>query len=216
MSYEAITKENNKILLSTAASSSSAKLTDFIKVYDKAIPNDLCDKLVNHLEQFGHKSYQDNDYLRRTESTFLPEHNPEIFSELLNHLKSVYQRYKDDLGSVSINLWKVAKLEFPVLVSYHPNPEKKESFHDHADSWHFESCSRQVSIIYYLSDVEEGGSTTFTNLDISVKPVKGRALFFPSTFMFQHRAEPPVSGTKYACICWLHFDGNTVYRSMQF
>ena len=219
MSYEGTPVETNLSSSSSSshsASSSSAKLVDYIKIYDNAIPNELCDKLVKHLDETGSKHYVDQDYLRRIESSFYPSSNTGVFTELLNNLKSMYNQYKEDLGPIRNNLYQANKLEYPVLVAYKPNPEKKELFHDHADAWHFDSCSRQISVIYYLSEVEEGGHTTFTHLDLSIKPVKGRALFFPSNFMYKHRAEPPIIGTKYICVCWLHFDGNTVYGTMKF
>eukprot|EP00957_Ditylum_brightwellii_P208139 15356017-Ditylum_brightwellii.AAC.1 len=39
---------------------------------------------------------------------------------------------------------------------------------------------RIMTFFLYLSDVEEGGETAFTELGLAVKPKKGRALVWPS------------------------------------
>jgi len=61
--------------------------------------------------------------------------------------------------------------------------------------------------------VEEGGETAFPRLDISVKPKKGRALLWPSTFNHNpesqdarthHAAKAVVKGKKYAANAWIH------------
>lgn len=43
------------------------------------------------------------------------------------------------------------------------------------------SGNRLATIIVYLNDVKSGGATCFKDLDLQIKPVKGKALlFFPS------------------------------------
>ena len=39
-------------------------------------------------------------------------------------------------------------------------------------------CHRFFTILLYLNDVEEGGETYFPNLDIKVKPKKGKLVYF--------------------------------------
>lgn len=75
-------------------------------------------------------------------------------------------------------------------------------------------CGVRVwTVFLYLSDVEEGGFTSFPRLGISVKPKKGRAVIWPSTLSedpeamdirTMHAAEPVVRGVKYAANLWLH------------
>jgi len=65
----------------------------------------------------------------------------------------------------------------------------------------------------YLSDVEEGGETRFTKLNISVAPKKGSAIFWPSVksddpYMTEeltyHEACTVKRGVKYSANFWLH------------
>ena len=64
-----------------------------------------------------------------------------------------------------------------------------------------------------FTDVEEGGETAFPNLNLSVKPKKGRGLLWPSTLnanpelqdpRTMHEARPVLKGTKYAANSWIH------------
>ncbi len=70
-----------------------------------------------------------------------------------------------------------------------------------------------MTFFLYLSDVTEGGETSFPNLGISVKPKKGKALLWPSTLdsdlekqdpRTSHEARPVISGIKYAANAWIH------------
>ena len=72
---------------------------------------------------------------------------------------------------------------------------------------------RILTFFIYFSDVEEGGETSFPNLDIEVKPKKGRAVLWPSVFdndltqrddRTHHQAKPVIKGRKLAANAWIH------------
>ena len=65
----------------------------------------------------------------------------------------------------------------------------------------------------YLSDVEAGGETRFTKLNISVTPRKGLAILWPSVHsddpwrtedLTYHEARTVHKGEKYAANFWIH------------
>jgi prolyl 4-hydroxylase len=79
------------------------------------------------------------------------------------------------------------------------------------------SGARILTFFLYLSDVEEGGGTQFTNLGnppgLTVLPKKGKALLWPSVksdyplewdTRTHHAALPVLKGLKYACNAWIH------------
>lgn len=75
---------------------------------------------------------------------------------------------------------------------------------------------RVATIIMYLSDVEEGGGTSFPNIGLQVQPKKGSAVFFANTDAFRapdqqtlHAGEPVGRGVKYIATKWLR---EGVYR----
>ena len=69
---------------------------------------------------------------------------------------------------------------------------------------------RVGTFVLYLSDVEEGGSTSFPKLEIEVRPHRGMAVFFanietngqPDTLTY-HAAEPVIRGVKWVATKWL-------------
>ena len=69
---------------------------------------------------------------------------------------------------------------------------------------------RLATIIMYLSDVEQGGCTTFPKLGLQVAPKKGNALFFANASatgqpddMTLHGGDPVLRGVKYVATKWL-------------
>lgn len=71
---------------------------------------------------------------------------------------------------------------------------------------------RIVTVLLYLSEVSEGGSTAFPKLDLMVEPKSGRAVIFNNveeTLLYPHPASlhagsPVLKGEKWACNIWFH------------
>jgi predicted 2-oxoglutarate/Fe(II)-dependent dioxygenase YbiX len=73
--------------------------------------------------------------------------------------------------------------------------------------WHFDNsgpsvATRQFIALWYLNEVEEGGSTDFAYFD-SVKPETGKLVFFPAGWTHQHRGAPVIKGEKFVITAWL-------------
>ena len=63
-----------------------------------------------------------------------------------------------------------------------------------------ESHMRTFSVVTYLNDDFLGGMTEFA--DKARKPAVGSSLFFPSNWVFHHRAQPVIQGVKYVIVNW--------------
>ena len=64
---------------------------------------------------------------------------------------------------------------------------------------------RTVSFLIYInSDEYEGGETDFRYLDLKVKPLTPKIIFFPSSFIYNHAALPVTKGTKYVIVGWMN------------
>lgn len=72
---------------------------------------------------------------------------------------------------------------------------------------------RILTVFLYLNDVEEGGGTHFSSLNITVQPKSGRALVWPSVLNDDpsemdprtfHQALPVTRGVKYGANAWIH------------
>lgn len=69
---------------------------------------------------------------------------------------------------------------------------------------------RVATIVMYLSEVEQGGATSFPNIGLQVQPKKGSAVFFANTDVYGnpdqqtlHAGEPVVAGRKMIATKWL-------------
>ena len=69
---------------------------------------------------------------------------------------------------------------------------------------------RMVTCLLYLSDVEDGGGTSFPNLEMEVRAKKGRMVLFHNCYGGRnlrhpdclHGGLPVVKGEKWACNFW--------------
>jgi hypothetical protein len=76
--------------------------------------------------------------------------------------------------------------------------------------WHFDALGpgaweRQLAMVIYLNSVEEGGETRFHRQNLSVKPVAGDAVFFPTFWTHMHCGESPRSEDKYVISSFVSF-----------
>ncbi|GAA0856443.1 2OG-Fe(II) oxygenase [Aliiglaciecola litoralis] len=77
---------------------------------------------------------------------------------------------------------------------------------------HNDALHRILLFMYYLNDVEEGGTTDFYYQDKSVQPKKGRMVIAPAYFTHTHRGSVPVSNDKYILTSWVLFNpANQIY-----
>eukprot|EP00924_Labyrinthula_sp_SR-Ha-C_P011985 maker-scaffold_26-snap-gene-1.2-mRNA-1 protein AED:0.00 eAED:0.00 QI:142/1/1/1/1/1/2/115/368 len=101
------------------------------------------------------------------------------------------------------------------LLRYELGQEYKRHHDAGYDSMKQACGPRVLTFFLYLSDVEEGGGTRFTDIDplITMMPKKGSAILWPSVLsdnLFRldertfHQAMPVVKGTKYAANSWIH------------
>ena len=78
-------------------------------------------------------------------------------------------------------------------------------------NWHFDECTdpnqefyhRKISIVLYLTNDFEGGTTRFRP-ERDYKPKAGYALYFPSNWCFMHCATPVKSGKKRVAVTWYY------------
>ena len=180
-------------------------LEDWIAIYDNAIPDDFCDKCIALFEDLNTTKGAYTEYWRRCieyskmDSSFLWE-------ELRLLIKTNIHKYRNEHNCGVLNCANI--VEAPNMYRYDVNPDQPNIFNTHSDNWNFPTSSRQLSVIIYLNDVSEGGSTNFVDLNVQVTPKKGRMLIFPSFFNYMHKGEAPISNSKYIIVTWIHFDGN--------
>ncbi|GKY90287.1 hypothetical protein MPSEU_000002800 [Mayamaea pseudoterrestris] len=103
--------------------------------------------------------------------------------------------------------------EYLQLLKYEPG-QFYEMHHDYIPH-HVQRAQgpRILTIFLYLNDVEEGGGTRFTDLDLTIMPKRGRAVIWPSVLdqaptlkepRTHHEALPVTKGVKYGANAWIH------------
>lgn len=103
------------------------------------------------------------------------------------------------------------------VIYYDVNAE----YRNHYDSWDHDGSEKTLrcmkyggarlkTALVYLNDVEEGGSTRLTSLNIDISPKLGKLLVFENTYsgtnikhpLSQHAGMPVIKGEKYAFNLW--------------
>jgi prolyl 4-hydroxylase len=81
------------------------------------------------------------------------------------------------------------------------------------------SGNRIATVIFYMSDVEQGGATVFPAIKVTVTPEKGAAGFWFNLkksgwgdFMTRHAACPVMVGSKWVSNKWIHESGQEFRR----
>ncbi|CAE7299516.1 P4HA2 [Symbiodinium natans] len=124
----------------------------------------------------------------------------------------VFHRVRDRISEMIGVPWR--NFETMQFLKYNVGEEyaRHHDMHNLTDN-HFASGPRIYTFFLYMSDVEEGGETQFTELNISVRPRKGSALLWPSVKSqnptvqderTMHAARPVKNGSKVAANVWVH------------
>ena len=71
---------------------------------------------------------------------------------------------------------------------------------------HNEALHRTMLFMFYLNDVEEGGTTDFVYQDRRITPKTGRMVIAPAYFTHTHRGCKPISNDKYILTSWVLFN----------
>jgi hypothetical protein len=184
----------------------ATKLNDYIHVYDNALDLEVCDFLISFFEKNVNQQERcDNNgrpnfyQFNLTENRNLSSKVTGIHNHIVNKIFEYRNKYYDIIG----------KTFFPSNHSFEQfrikkyNPGGKDRFDMHVDVGDYVTSRRFLSFLWYLNDVELGGNTVFSG--ISIQPKKGTLLMFPPLWMFPHRGDPPISGSKYIMSSYLHY-----------
>jgi hypothetical protein len=183
-------------------------LSDWVKVYNDIMSAADCENYIRIFDIVDsmNKNVDVKESYRRCKMFTDLDKNPVLFEPFKIAMKIVLERYKKEMDTGALNF--LTNLEAPNIIKYEPkDPSGLNEFHSHSDNWSMESSSRQLSIIIYLNDVQEGGETVFPDLDITIKPRQGSILVFPPFYNFTHKGNAPISGKKYIIATWIHYFG---------
>ena len=192
---------------------------DLIYKVPNAISDSMCDHLIEHHTKMCSRGLgidQDRkDVLAgiviKKSTDVLYEHHgdPEIIKQLNGvvekHFIEYGERYSHEEFSLLngvFNCWPRTNYNIFQIQKY----DKGEGGYP---AWHIDSDylypfhNREYVYLFYLNDVNEGGETEFLHCGVSLKPVKGTLVYFPTNFPFVHRGNVPISSDKYIVTGWM-------------
>ena len=190
----------------------ATKLTDYIRVYDAAVPRDMCNRIKRTFDlDLDHQEYIDQD--KRPQFTQM--NITQLYSAGKEEWQSLHyelQKRFIDYASLYIQQMDLGP-DFPDKYAFEEYRIKKyysaskDEFADHVDVGDYNSARRFLVMFLYLNDVPEngGGTTELPKLDLRIRPVAGRMLVFPPTWQYRHAGRPILSGSKYILGTYLHY-----------
>ncbi len=180
-------------------------------IYEKknALPDFLCDDMIarfeaNKADQYAGRvgvDMNDNTDLKKTTDVIASgkEHWKDVDNNLFRSLAMALKEFKDIYPYFS-EMSRFKDMGYN-LQRY----REGEYYHWHVDSDNLGLASRQLVALWYLNDVEEGGTTDFIFQKASVTPEKGKLMLFPPFWTHEHRAAVVKKGVKYIATTWITF-----------
>ncbi|WP_113906347.1 2OG-Fe(II) oxygenase [Aliidiomarina celeris] len=220
-------------------------MTDFIGIYDNALPADFCQRFIERFDQSPHRQagrtghgvepdkkvsedlYLDQladfqqelafirDTTRRYVLEYFKQHHFALIAPIA--LKVKHPKTGEPVNLTHENFDEVAagNEEAYMKLLYRLGAiqaQKYKANEGNYNYWHCEvypqkgsvdALHRTLLFMYYLNDVEEGGTTDFYYQNKQVQPKQGRMVIAPAYFTHTHRGTTPVSNDKYILTSWV-------------
>jgi hypothetical protein len=201
---------------------------NYIQVFDHALPSDFCKKIIGMFdrEKITNKKSgtvyvegksevtnlkQSLDFVMcpRSEED-LESFNNKDWNNMMEYLMSNstdYQvKYIERLKGLGLDeyckhseCFIYENILYPRTFSF---PQIQKTSVGEKFDWHSDYYSNRLcTFIYYLNDVEDGGSTEFRN-DKVIEAKEGRLVVFPSGWNYIHRGTAVLAGSKYVVTCF--------------
>jgi hypothetical protein len=182
----------------------------FIRMYRDSFSRELCEEVIRRFEADERKhasttATRDKPRLRTgtmLQIGELPEWR-DIAEAWSQALEKNLQAYAEAFPTLKQMVSSPATRRTPPLLE---KIEPGQGFGLHIDASVAGTHDRMVSVLMYLKDVEEGGSTQFPFQSIQIKPRAGMMLLVPPYWTHPHQGVSPVSGVKYNITSYVVID----------
>tara|TARA_Y100001968_G_scaffold253741_1_gene239460 strand:- start:2542 stop:3141 length:600 start_codon:yes stop_codon:yes gene_type:complete len=175
-------------------------------------PLSLCEDLINYFElnsskqEKGRSGTGVNQNIKdSTDITIQPKDillpGNEIFKQ---YFEELFECHKDYISQWSFLKDNPQKYEIGTfnLQRYKPGQHFKKI---HTERFSIDSLQRVFVFMTYLNNVQEGGSTYFSNYDLEIQPRKGLTLIWPAEWTHAHKGNVLTAGNKYIITGWINF-----------
>ncbi|QIG71212.1 2OG-Fe(II) oxygenase protein [Rhizobium phage RHph_TM39] len=180
------------------------KLIDYVMVLDNVLDHQTCHQIIDKFQSHGELESQRREGLYQFDQLNLNTAGPNWDGELrtiITALRGSLTTYRQEVptsGWPQQFGWEQVRMK-----RYLPNDN--DQFPVHVDVADYKSARRFLVFFMYLNDVDEGGETTFPELNVAVKPKAGRVLIFPPMWQYPHTGEKPISAPKFIIGSYLHY-----------
>jgi len=184
----------------------AVELNDLIQVYDDVLDLSVCSTLINLFDNNPDKHERIENNRKPNFTQFNLTENckmSEEINDLHNYLINLTLNYKKEYYKYIDSRCFPEKNNFEQFRIKRYNTDGNDAFDAHVDVQDYSSARRFLSFMWYLNDVEKGGETVFTGLEI--KPKTGAMIIFPPLWMYPHKGVAPISNTKYIMSTYLHY-----------
>lgn len=168
--------------------------------FDQVLNDEECQMFIDSAAWRLTKSKlvnKEESQIRTSSGMFFNENESPLITEIENRIASLMHV-------------PISHAEGLQVLHYEPGQEFKEHYDFFGTDSTLSRNNRISTLIIYLNDVEEGGETTLPKLGITVKPVKGSAIYFEYFYNNQelneltlHSGEPVVRGEKWVTTQWM-------------
>ena len=173
------------------------KYSNNIYVYDNVICNKICNDIMLLFDNSdniypGVTSSGKSNIKNNFELFINPDHSDwKIIDEQLYKMFNFYT-------SEYFNNFSYVNFKYRDVGYFVKNYKQNSGFYKtHVDVSILKNSARILTGILYLNDVEVGGETHFTDINVKIIPKKSRLLLFPPMWMYPHCACTPISSDKY-------------------
>jgi len=188
------------------------KLTDFIMVIDEVMPKDLAKEILDeYVPSDAWRSYN-GDYagsgsaipISMSAVIGTSSIRRQIEKKVAHHVTEAYKKYyathaRMEQGLDFVNARSCTGFR---LLRYNTG----ESLANHVDKHPDLAPNQQgwplIAMSALLNDDYQGGELVLLDGEMTVPAKAGRAVFFPSTFLYPHSVNKVIRGTRYAVVTW--------------
>ena len=174
------------------------KLSDYIVTYDNTLKSSFCRSVCKRMELDERKKlgvFSDG----KSDENVKTSHDLNI--SLLDDWKREDETFYESLSMYLETYMDTVSEKTGINQDKIYKPEGFYKWHH--DYEIIPARARALSFIWYLNEDFKGGETEFIDGTI-IRPIEGRMVIFPSTWMYVHRGCKVIEGNKYIATGWFH------------
>lgn len=176
------------------------KIIDFIGIWKNALDVEVCEKLIDFIENSDKQTSLNPSSLQRKDQHCSLDSDHDLAIVLNEKLGLCLDEYAKEYSAL--------------LESDYSNPEIKlqktepcGGYHTfHCENVGMSFCFRGLVWMIYLNDIPHNeGETEFLYQKLRVNPEQGTLLIWPAGFTHTHRGNPVYSKNKYIATGWFYY-----------